>query len=111
MRHSLRFSRGTAMSTRSSPNESTVAATAREQHVARGVTTAHPVVVARAQGARIWDVDGREYLDFVGGIGALNVGHSHPRVVAAATAQLQRLTHAAFQVAEYEPYLDLCARL
>ena len=83
----------------------------REQHVARGVATAHPVIVARAKGARLWDVDGTEYLDFVGGIGALNVGHSHPRVVAAATAQLQQFTHSAFQVAAYQSYFDLAERL
>jgi 4-aminobutyrate aminotransferase/(S)-3-amino-2-methylpropionate transaminase len=86
-------------------------ALARELHVARGVATAHPLVVSRAEGARIWDVDGKEYLDFVAGIGVLNVGHSHPRVIAAAAAQLQRLTHAAFQVAAYEPYVHLAARL
>lgn len=83
----------------------------RQQHVARGVVTAHPVVVARAEGARLWDVDGAEYLDFVGGIGVLNVGHSHPRVIAAATDQLQRLTHSAFQVAAYQPYFELAERL
>jgi 4-aminobutyrate aminotransferase/(S)-3-amino-2-methylpropionate transaminase len=83
----------------------------REQHVARGVATAHPVIVARAEGARLWDVNGAEYLDFVAGIGTLNVGHSHPRVVAAATAQLQRFTHSAFQVAAYQPYFDLAERL
>ena len=48
--------------------------------------TAHPVVIERAQGAEVWDVDGRRYLDFVGGIGVLNVGHNHPRVVAARCA-------------------------
>jgi 4-aminobutyrate aminotransferase/(S)-3-amino-2-methylpropionate transaminase len=84
---------------------------ARQQHVARGVATAHPLMASRAEGARLWDADGTEYLDFVGGIGALNVGHSHPRVVAAATAQLQRLTHAAFQVTAYESYVNLAARL
>ena len=83
----------------------------RLQHVARGVVTTHPVVITRAERSRVWDLDGREYLDFAGGIGAMNVGHSHPHVIAAATAQLQRLTHAAFQVAEYEPYLQVCARL
>jgi 4-aminobutyrate aminotransferase/(S)-3-amino-2-methylpropionate transaminase len=83
----------------------------REQNVARGVATAHPIMVSRAEGARVWDVDGKEYLDFVGGIGVLNVGHVHPKVVAAATAQLQRLTHAAFQVAAYESYVTLTERL
>src|SRR5687767_11707875 len=83
----------------------------RTENVARGVATAHPLMVARAEGARVWDVEGREYLDFVGGIGVLNVGHAHPKVVAAATAQLQRLTHAAFQVTAYESYLRLTERL
>jgi 4-aminobutyrate aminotransferase/(S)-3-amino-2-methylpropionate transaminase len=83
----------------------------RQQNVARGIATAHPIVISRGEGARVWDVDGKEYLDFVGGIGVLNVGHSHPRIVAAATAQLQKLTHAAFQVAAYEPYLNLAERL
>jgi 4-aminobutyrate aminotransferase/(S)-3-amino-2-methylpropionate transaminase len=85
--------------------------TVRQQHVARGVSTAHPLVVARAEGARIWDVDGKEYLDFVAGIGTLNVGHTHPRILAAASAQLKSLTHAAFQVAAYDPYLNLAQRL
>lgn len=83
----------------------------RERHVPRGVLTAHPVVVARAEGAYIWDVEGKRYLDFVGGIGVLNVGHNHPRVVAAVSAQLQAVTHTAFQVAAHEAYIELAARL
>jgi 4-aminobutyrate aminotransferase / (S)-3-amino-2-methylpropionate transaminase / 5-aminovalerate transaminase len=83
----------------------------RTRHVPRGVLTAHPLVLERAQGAEAWDVDGRRYLDFVGGIGVLNLGHNHPRVVAAVQAQLGRITHAAFQVAAYPPYVDLARRL
>ena len=83
----------------------------RERHVARGVLTAHPVVAARAQGAELWDADGRRYLDFVGGIGVLNVGHNHPAVVAAVQAQLQAITHPCFQVVAYEPYITLAAKL
>lgn len=83
----------------------------RERDVSRGVLTAHPVVLARGQGAEVWDVDGRRYLDFVGGIGVLNLGHNHPRVVQAVQEQLSRITHAAFQVAAYPPYLALTARL
>lgn len=83
----------------------------RTRHVPRGVLTAHPVVLERAQGAEAWDVDGRRYLDFVGGIGVLNLGHNHPRVVGAVQEQLGRITHAAFQVAAYPPYLDLARRL
>lgn len=86
-------------------------AAARSQHVARGVVTAHPIFVERAQGSRVWDVNGRSYLDFVGGIGVLNVGHNHPKVVAAVKQQLERVSHAAFQVAGYEVYIELAARL
>ena len=79
--------------------------------VARGVASAHPLMIAKGAGARLWDAAGIEYLDFVGGIGVLNVGHCHPRVVAAATAQLQRLTHTACGVSMYEPYVELSTRL
>jgi 4-aminobutyrate aminotransferase/(S)-3-amino-2-methylpropionate transaminase len=84
---------------------------ARGQNVARGVLTAHPIVVARAAGSHVWDTDGRRYLDFVGGIGVLNIGHNHPRVVAAVRKQLELITHTAFQVAAYEPYIALAERL
>ncbi len=83
----------------------------REQGVPRGIITAHPVVVARAQGSEVWDVDGRRYLDFVGGIGVLNVGHNHPRVVEAVRRQVGEISHASFQVMAYEPYLELASRL
>jgi 4-aminobutyrate aminotransferase / (S)-3-amino-2-methylpropionate transaminase / 5-aminovalerate transaminase len=83
----------------------------RAAHVARGVAETHPFFVARAEGSWVWDTEGREYLDFIGGIGVLNTGHRHPRVVAAAKAQLDRLMHTCFQVASYEPYVELAARL
>lgn len=83
----------------------------RETNVARGVATAHPVFVDRAQGSRVWTTDGREYLDFVGGIGVLNVGHNHPAVVDAVKRQLDRITHMAFQVGAYDVYIELARRL
>ncbi|QQZ39573.1 4-aminobutyrate--2-oxoglutarate transaminase [Pseudomonas sp. SK3(2021)] len=83
----------------------------RDQFVPRGVVTAHPLVIDRAEGSQVWDVDGERYLDFVGGIGVLNIGHNHPRVVAAVQAQLQKVSHACFQVVAYKPYLDLARRL
>jgi 4-aminobutyrate aminotransferase/(S)-3-amino-2-methylpropionate transaminase len=83
----------------------------REAQVPRGILTAHPIFVERAQGAYLWDAEGRKYLDFVGGIGVLNVGHNHPRVVAAVKQQLDKVTHTSFQVAGYEPYVALAARL
>ena len=83
----------------------------RDQFVPRGLVTAHPLVIDRAQGAELWDVDDKRYLDFVGGIGVLNIGHNHPKVVAAVQAQLQKVSHACFQVVAYQPYLDLAQRL
>lgn len=83
----------------------------RARNVPRGVLTAHPLVIDRAAGAHVWDIEGRRYLDFVCGIGVLNVGHNHPRVVAAVEKQLARVTHTAFQVAAYDPYIDLAKRL
>ncbi len=83
----------------------------RDRHIPRGIVTAHPVVAARAQGAELWDVDGKRYLDFVGGIGVLNVGHSHPRVVEAVRSQVGDISHASFQVVAYETYIEVAARL
>ena len=83
----------------------------RQTHVAQGVLTAHPILLSRAQGTQVWDTDGRQYIDIVGGIGVLNVGHNHPRVVAAAIEQLRTFSHTCFQVAAYEPYIALAERL
>src|SRR5712664_1042948 len=83
----------------------------RERYVPRGVTTAHPLVADHAQGSELWDTSGRRYIDFVGGIGVMNVGHNHPRVMAAVREQLDRATHPAFQVVMYESYLRLAERL
>ena len=76
----------------------------------RGVSTPS-LVVARAEGARIWDVDGNEYIDFAGGIGCANLGHSPPAVVDAVHAQVDRYLHQCFMVGMYEPYVDVCRRL
>ncbi|MNM21639.1 4-aminobutyrate aminotransferase GabT [compost metagenome] len=83
----------------------------RDENVPRGIATAHPLVAARASGAELWDVDGRRYLDFVGGIGVLNTGHNHPKVVEAVQRQVEQLSHASFQVVAYEPYIAVAARL
>ncbi len=83
----------------------------RAHSVARGVASAHPIFAARAKGVRLWDVDGREYLDFAAGIGVLNVGHNHPQVVAAVRDQLERYLHTCFQVVMYEPYVRLADEL
>src|SRR3989442_1594601 len=83
---------------------------AREQYVARGISTTD-LVVARAEGARIWDVDGREYLDFAGGIACKNAGHGFPAAVAAIHEQVDRYLHQCFMVGIYEPYVEVCRRL
>jgi 4-aminobutyrate aminotransferase / (S)-3-amino-2-methylpropionate transaminase / 5-aminovalerate transaminase len=83
----------------------------RRRYIPRGITTAHPLVLDRAQGAELWDIAGRRYIDFAGGIGVLNVGHGHPHVMEAVRAQLDRVTHTSFQVVMYESYLRLAERL
>jgi 4-aminobutyrate aminotransferase/(S)-3-amino-2-methylpropionate transaminase len=83
---------------------------ARERYVARGISTP-PLVVARAEGARIWDVDGREYIDFAGGLGCANLGHNLPAVVDALHAQVDQYLHQCFMVGMYEPYVEVCRRL
>jgi 4-aminobutyrate aminotransferase / (S)-3-amino-2-methylpropionate transaminase / 5-aminovalerate transaminase len=83
----------------------------RRRYIPRGITTAHPLVVDHAKGAELWDVAGRRYIDFAGGIGVLNVGHGHPHVMEAVRAQLDRVTHTSFQVVMYESYLRLAERL
>jgi 4-aminobutyrate aminotransferase len=83
---------------------------ARERYVARGVSTP-TLVVARAEGARVWDVDGREFIDFAGGIACQNLGHGPSAVVAAIHEQVDRYLHQCFMVGTYEPYVALCRRL
>src|SRR5690606_20273190 len=62
-------------------------------------------------GAIVVDVDGREYIDFAGGVGSLNVGHCHPKVVAAIREQTERLLHTDYAVVPYEVYVEVCRRL
>ncbi|MFM7706653.1 MAG: 4-aminobutyrate--2-oxoglutarate transaminase [Gammaproteobacteria bacterium] len=83
----------------------------RQAAVPRGVNTAHPVFAVRASNAEIWDVEGKRYIDFVGGIGVQNTGHRHPKVVKAIETALQGTIHTAFQVSAYESYIALAERL
>ncbi len=83
----------------------------RADAVPRGVGCVHPISLARASGARVWDVEGREYLDFVGGIGVMNLGHANPRIVRAIAEQAEQYTHLCFQVTSYEPYVQLAEAL
>ncbi|HVC88050.1 MAG TPA: 4-aminobutyrate--2-oxoglutarate transaminase [Gaiellaceae bacterium] len=79
--------------------------------VASPLAITFPVVAAQARGATITDVDGNTFIDFAGGVGCLNVGHSHPHVVQAAQEQLERFSHTDFTVVPYELYAELAERL
>src|SRR6187397_3439877 len=83
----------------------------KERVVADPLSIFLPVVVDQAQGATLTDVDGNTFLDFTGGVGCLNVGHSHPAVVAAAQEQLTRFSHTDFTIVPYEIYVELAERL
>ena len=85
---------------------------ARERDAVAGPLIVHgPVVVHEARGATIADVDGNTFLDFVGGVGVLNVGHNHPRVVEAIAEQSRRFLHTDYTVVPYEGYVELAERL
>jgi len=85
----------------------------RRRHAAvpRGVGHTTLVAADRALNSEIWDVEGKRYVDFAGGIAVLNTGHRHPRVMEAVQRQLARFTHTCFQVVLYEPYVELAERL
>jgi 4-aminobutyrate aminotransferase / (S)-3-amino-2-methylpropionate transaminase / 5-aminovalerate transaminase len=83
----------------------------KERVVADPLSIFLPVVADHAQGATLTDVDGNTFIDFTGGVGCLNVGHSHPQVVAAAQEQLGRFSHTDFTIVPYENYVTLAERL
>ena len=83
----------------------------RQSAVARGVGHSTPLFAARASNAEIWDVEGKRYIDFAGGIAVLNTGHCHPRIIEAVTKQLSLFTHTCFQVMPYASYIELAERL
>ncbi len=83
----------------------------REKNIPRGVSTAYPVFAEKARNAEIWDVEGKRYIDFAGGIGVMNTGHRHPKVIAAIHSQTEKILHSAFQVMGYESYIQLAEAL
>jgi len=83
----------------------------KERVVATPLSLVHPIVIAQGEGARLTDVDGNTFLDFAGGVGCLNVGHTHPAVAAAAKDQLDRFSHTDFTIVPYEVYVRLAERL
>jgi 4-aminobutyrate aminotransferase / (S)-3-amino-2-methylpropionate transaminase / 5-aminovalerate transaminase len=82
-----------------------------ERWVAAPLSVTFPIVAHSARGATLTDVDGNTFIDFTGGVGCLNVGHSHPEVVAAAHEQLDRFSHTDFTIVPYEPYVALAEQL
>ena len=92
-----------------SPNELLLARKAAA--TPRGVGVMAPFFAARAQGSELWDVEGRRYIDFAGGIAVMNVGHGHPKVVAALQRQAELFTHTCYQVVPYESYVSLAEKL
>ncbi len=83
----------------------------REAAVPRGIVSMTRVFADRAENAEVWDVEGRRFVDFAGGIAVLNTGHRHPKVMEAVARQSERFTHTAFQVMAYEGYVELAERL
>jgi 4-aminobutyrate aminotransferase/(S)-3-amino-2-methylpropionate transaminase len=85
--------------------------TRRNAAVVRGIGHTTPLSASRARNAELWDVEGKRYVDFAGGIAVVNTGHCHPRIIAAVHEQMERFTHTCFQVVMYEPYIALAERL
>jgi 4-aminobutyrate aminotransferase len=83
----------------------------RVDAVARGVGNATQLFAVKALNAEIWDADGKRYIDFAGGIGVMNTGHRHPKVMARIQQQLDAVVHSCFQVMPYEPYIELAEQL
>lgn len=83
----------------------------RRAAIPRGVGQSHEVFITKGENAEVWDVEGRRYIDFAGGIAVLNTGHRHPEIIAAVKNQLDHYTHTCFQVLAYEPYVELAERI
>lgn len=83
----------------------------KERYVAAGAASPNEQFAARAVNAEIWDADGKRMIDFAGGIGVLNIGHRHPKIVEAVKAQLDKVMHTCQTVMPYEGYVRLAEKL
>ena len=92
-----------------SPNEQLMARKAAA--TPRGVGVMGSFFADRADNTELWDIEGRRFIDFAGGIAVMNTGHRHPKIIAAIEAQLQRFTHTCYQVVPYEGYIALAEKL
>jgi 4-aminobutyrate aminotransferase/(S)-3-amino-2-methylpropionate transaminase len=79
--------------------------------ISESIAIVHPLTLSHGSNAHVWDTDGKRYIDFIGGIGVLNLGHCHPQIVEAVCSQATRLTHYAFNAAPHQPYKQLMTRL
>ncbi len=83
----------------------------RTKYIAKGIGSATPCYISHGSGAALFDVEGKEYIDFAGGIAVMNVGHSHPKVVKAIKDQAEKFTHTCFMVSPYESSVILAEKL
>ncbi|MEM2018485.1 MAG: aspartate aminotransferase family protein [Zestosphaera sp.] len=83
----------------------------RNKYVMKGAAIYHPITIERGQNALLYDINGREYLDFTCGIGVTSLGHANPELIKVAEEQLRKLWHICFMVANYKPYVELAERL
>ena len=92
-----------------STNQSFVAR--REAAVSRGISAGMPFYIDRAENAEMWDVEGKRFIDFAGGIAVLNTGHRHPKVMEAVKGQMERFTHTCAMVTPYDSFVELAEKL
>ena len=92
-----------------STNQSFVAR--REAAVSRGISAGMPFYIDRAENAEMWDIEGKRFIDFAGGIAVLNTGHRHPKVMEAVKAQMERFTHTCAMVTPYDSFVELAEKL
>lgn len=83
----------------------------RQQATPRGIGVMCDFFAERAENATLWDVEGREYIDFAAGIAVLNTGHRHAKIIEAVTRQLTQFTHTAYQIVPYESYVSLAEKI
>ncbi|MDR6773732.1 4-aminobutyrate--2-oxoglutarate transaminase [Azospirillum sp. BE72] len=83
----------------------------REAAVSRGISAGMPFYIDRAENAEMWDIEGKRFIDFAGGIAVLNTGHRHPKVMEAVKGQLERFTHTCAMVTPYDSFVELAEKL
>ncbi|CAI3935598.1 aspartate aminotransferase family protein [Commensalibacter papalotli (ex Botero et al. 2024)] len=83
----------------------------KEKAMPKGFAIGFPFFADRAKNAEIWDVEGNRYIDFIGGIGVLNTGHTHPKITAAVKAQIDKFSHTATQVVGFENIITLAEKV